>query len=124
MNLLQRFGYYLGGLSIGLVIVFFFWKEKGTTFNYGMDARVLNNIRLKKMIYSDEAIFELNRNNLDSTAINYVLKKGDVNFSKSKTHQKPCAIYSVEGDFKNKEIVLTIENCDSVATLTNFRIAR
>ncbi len=124
MNLLQRFGYYLGGLCIGMVLVFFLWKKKGTTFNYGLDARVLNNIRLKKMVYSDVAAFEMTKNKLDETAINHILKQGDVNFSESKTHQKPCAIYTIEGEFKNNNITLTIENCDSIATLTHFRIVR
>ena len=124
MNLLQRFGYYLVGLSIGLVIVFFFFKEKGTTFDYGFDARVLKSIRIKKIIYAEMVVSELTKNNLDSTAINHILKKGDVNFSESLPRQKPCAIYNIEGDFNNKDMVLTVENCDSIATITNLRILR
>lgn len=122
MNLLQRIGYYLGGLSIGLIILAFFLNGKKTSCSYGPDARVLKNIRLKKIIYSDISNAQLITNNLDSTAVNYVLRKGNINFSESNARQKPCGMYSVEGDFKEKEIILTIENCDSMATITNFRI--
>lgn len=122
MKLIQRIGYYLGGFSIGLVILAFFLNGKKASCSYGPDARVLKNIRLKKMVYSDEIRSQLRNNHLDSTAFNYVLKKGDINFSASNTRQKPCGIYIVEGDYKDQEIILTVENCDSVATITKFSI--
>ena len=122
MKLIQRIGYYLGGFSLGLVILAFFLNGKKTSCSYGPDARVLKNIRLKKIIYSDIVNSELTINNLDSTALNYVLKKGNINFSESNARQKPCGVYMIEGDYNEKEIVLTIENCDSIATITNFRI--
>ena len=90
--------------------------------SYGPDARVLKNIRLKKLLYSDAIKSQLINHQLDSTALNYVLRKGDINFSDSDTRHKPCGIYIVEGDYKDQEIILTVENCDSVATITNFRI--
>jgi hypothetical protein len=122
MKLIQRIGYYLGGFSLGLIILAFFLNGKKVSCSYGPDARVLKNIRLKTLIYSDEIKSQLVNHQLDSTALNYVLKKGDINFSKSNTRQKPCGIYIVEGDYKDQEIILTVENCDSIATITNFSI--
>ena len=121
MNLLQRIGYYLGGFSIGLIILAFFLNGKKTSCSYGPDARVLKNIRLKKIVYSDAIKPLLEKNYLDSVAINYILRKGDVNFSESNTRQKPCGIYIVEGDYKDKDIRLTVENCDSIATITDLK---
>jgi hypothetical protein len=123
MKLIQRIGYYLGGFSIGLVILAFFLNGKKTSCSYGPDARVLKNIRLKKIVFSDNSNAQLLTNNLDSVAVNYVLRKGNINFSESDARQKPCGMYIVEGDFKEKEIILTIENCDSIATITNFILA-
>lgn len=123
MKLIQRIGYYLGGFSLGLVILAFFFNGKKTSCSYGPDARVLKNIRLKKIEYSNDTHSQLINNNLDSTAVNYVLKKGNINFSESNARQKPCGVYLVEGNYNEKEIELTIENCDSIATITNFRIA-
>jgi len=122
MKLIQRIDYYLGGFSLGLIILAFFLNGKKVSCSYGPDARVLKNIRLKTLIYSDEIKSQLVNHQLDSTALNYVLKKGDINFSKSNTRQKPCGIYIVEGDYKDQEIILTVENCDSIATITNFSI--
>lgn len=122
MKLIQRIGYYLGGFSIGLVILAFFFSKKQTSCSYGPEARVLKNINSKKIIHSPIFKQEMAAKNLDSTAINYILHKGDINFSESDTRKKPCGIYNIEGDYNEKEIVLTIENCDSTATILNLAI--
>ncbi|WP_111307092.1 DUF4258 domain-containing protein [Confluentibacter sediminis] len=122
MTLLQRFGYYLGGFSIGLIILAFFLNGKKASCSYGPDARVLKNIHSKEMIYSDDVQLFMNTHHLDTSAVNDVLRKGDVNFSKSDTHKKPCAIYTIEGDYNEKNLILSIENCDSIATLLNMSI--
>jgi len=41
MNLFKRFIYYLIGVSFGSIIVYFIWKGKDVSFDYGMDARTL-----------------------------------------------------------------------------------
>ncbi len=109
MKLIQRIGYYLGGFSFGLIILAFFLNGKKVSCSYGPDARVLKNIRQKQLIYPSGLS--------DSLLVNYILKKGDVNFSESDVHQKPCGVYVVEGEYENKDIQLTIENCDSIATI-------
>ena len=122
MKLIQRIGYYLGGFSIGLIILAFFLNGKKTSCSYGPDARVLKNIRLKKIIYSDNIQSDLKNYNLDSVAIDYVLRKGNIDFSESNPRQKPCGVYSIEGEFEKKEIILTVQNCDSIATITHLKI--
>ncbi len=122
MKLIQRVGYYLGGFSIGLIILAFFLNGKKTSCSYGPDARVLKNIRLKKIIYDDNIQSNLEDYNLDSIAINYILRKGNINFSESNARQEPCATYNIEGEFEKKEIIFTVENCDSIATITNLKI--
>ena len=122
MSLLKRFGYYFGGFAIGLVILAFFLNGKKASCDYGPDARVLKNIRTKTLEYSAEATAFMRLKGIDTTKINYILYKGDINFSDSDTRHKPCGIYVVEGYYKDQEIILTIENCDSIATITNFRI--
>ena len=122
MTLLQRFGYYLGGFSIGLVILAFFLNGKKVSCSYGPDARVLKNIKSKKMIYSNEAQFFMTKHKIDTSSVDLILKKGDINFSESDAHKKPCAIYNIEHKFDEKEFVLSVENCDSIATLLNLSI--
>jgi len=66
----------------------------------------------------------LNNKTIDTLAIRYILKKGDINFSESYPRQKPCGTYSIQGDYNNKDAVLTVENCDSIATIVNFKILK
>ena len=122
MTLIQRIGYYLGGFSLGLIILAFFLNGKKVSCSYAPDARVLKNIRLKKLLYSEGVQSQLSDYKLDSTAINYILKKGNINFSESNARQKPCGMYVVEGDYNTQDIRLTVENCDSIATITQLSI--
>ncbi|MGB1309084.1 MAG: hypothetical protein ACPG6B_09250 [Oceanihabitans sp.] len=117
MKLIQRIGYYLGGFSIGLIILAFFLNGKKTSCAYGLDARVLKNIRTKKVVYSPEIANAIQIKKLDTTEINYIFLKGDVDFSKSDTRKKPCGLYFLEGKINSKHIGLTVKNCDSIATI-------
>ena len=51
MSLMRRLGYYLGGFSIGLILLAFFLSGKRTSCDYGPEARVLKNIRTKTPAY-------------------------------------------------------------------------
>jgi len=120
MTLLQRIGYYLGGFSIGLIILAFFLNGKKVSCDYGPEARVLKNINTKKIVFSEAIITDLSAKKIDSTTISYLLKKGDVDFSKSTPREKPCGIYTIEGEYKDKEMLMTVQNCDSIATILNI----
>lgn len=117
MHLLKRIGYYLVGLSLGCLIVFFIWDGKNVSFDYGPDARTLKTIRTKQKVYSVQASTVLSENKLDTVAVNEVLKSGDVNFSKSNQRKKPCAEYFITGNFDQKKIDLWVIRCDSIATI-------
>ena len=105
---------------MGLVILAFFLNGKKTSCSYGPDSRVLKNINSKKLIYSQNISSLLDNRTIDSADINYILKKGDINFSESNPRQEPCSIYAIEGTHNNNEVTLTVENCDSIATVLNF----
>lgn len=122
MTLLQRFGYYLGGFSLGLIILAFFLNGKKVSCSYGPDARVLKNINSKTIVYSENVKLSMNKHQIDTTIINYILKKGDVNFSKSDIKKEPCSIYNIEKYYNDQEFMLSVENCDSIATLLNLSI--
>jgi len=117
MKLIQRVGYYLGGFSIGLILLAFFLSGKKTTCSYGPDARVLKNIGLKHREYSSKVIEMIKNKDIDSVTISEVLKHGNVNFSKSNTKLDTCKIYVIEDKNDKQAITLTVENCDSIATI-------
>lgn len=130
-KLLRRFGYYFGGLALGVVALSYINKQKGTTFNYGPTARVLSQIRLKDTLkVSDNAQKVLNQYQLDSTDIQYVLHKGEWNRDKSHVHQKPCPDYWIDatiGKKINDSIIrnnfsFIIERCEYTATIKEIKV--
>ena len=83
MQLLKRIIYFLIGVSISSVGVYFFWQKKKATFDYGMDSRTLKTIRIKKRLFSEDANKVMRNSDIDSLKISTILFNGDVNFSKS-----------------------------------------
>ncbi|GJQ06494.1 hypothetical protein CAPN010_06520 [Capnocytophaga cynodegmi] len=105
MSILKRIGYYSIGLSIGIVIVAFFFKKKETeTFCYFPNCRVLKDLRSKTMEISPEII-------ATKEELTKIFTDGNVLFSKSDVKAEPCKIYIVEGDLKGKKVEVIVENC-------------
>ena len=121
MKLIQRFGYYLGGLSIGIVILVFIWKGKKTEFNYFPEARILKDINTKKLIYSQNIIEAINNRSIDSVAIADILKTGDVDVW-NKIKMDSCIQYDIQGKKDLKNVTLKIINCDSITTIDSVLI--
>lgn len=122
MKLIQRVGYYLGGFSLGLIILAFFFNKKKTSCSYGPEARALKNINLKEIVYSPQIQSDIQNSSIDSVTIRSVLKNGSINFSESNTRQEPCGLYVIQQNLENKDIILTVENCDSIATILNHKL--
>jgi hypothetical protein len=117
MKFIQRLGYYLSGFVVGIIMLMFFLGGKKTSCDWGLDARVLKNIRNKKRVVDQEALQFFYDNKIDTSTISYILKSGDVNFKESDIEAKPCKIYQIEGELKDDRLGLIFENCDSTATL-------
>ncbi|MBQ0769970.1 MAG: DUF4258 domain-containing protein [Bizionia sp.] len=115
MSLLRRIAYYIGGFSLGLVLLAFFLNGKKASCSYGPESRVLKNITTKTLVISEEARAFVKQNDIDTIQINYILHKGDVIFSKSNTRKEPCGEYYIEGELNKKEAVLTVDNCEKQA---------
>ena len=52
MSFLKRLSYYLGGFSVGIVLLLFFLGGKNTRCYYGPDARVINDFPKGMGIYN------------------------------------------------------------------------
>lgn len=124
MAFLKRLGFYLVGLSIGLVFLAFFLKKKseetGVEFCYFPNCRTLKDIRSKPISYSEEISELLQNKRLDSTGIAYFLTEGNVDFGKSDTKSKPCKTYFIKGKVMNEEAVLKVRNCSEKAIIENL----
>ena len=120
--LVKRIGIYLIGLSIGSVGVYFFWQKKNASFDYGMDARTLKTIRIRKRLFSNNAVKSMELYKIDTLKISKILKKADVDFGKGNPRQKPCAEYYITGKNELKNISLLVKRCDSSASIEKIII--
>lgn len=120
MKFIHRLGYYLGGFSIGIIILAFFLSGKKTSCNYTPNARTTNNIAQKHKVYSDDALSAMQSFEMDTTIVSDMIQYGSVNFSESDTHAEGCKTYVVENSYKEQQFRLQIENCDSIATIESI----
>ena len=122
MKFIHRLGYYLGGFSIGLIFLAFFLSGKRAQCDYGPEARVLKNINSKTQEISTNARNSINSIAIDSASLSQILRKGNVNFSESKTHLDSCNIYVIESEFNSKNLKMEVENCETKAIIKSIQV--
>jgi hypothetical protein len=120
MKFIHRVGYYLGGFSIGLIILFFFLSGKKTSCAYGPNARTTKNISLKQKSYSEDALFAMRSFEMDTLVVSDMIKYGNVNFSESDTKNETCKTYIIENSYKKQKFKMQVKNCDSIATIESI----
>ena len=102
MSFLKRLYYFLTGLIIGIVFLFFILNGKRTSCNYGPSARVIDNIISKKLVQKNKS------DSISDDKLYNLISKGRVRFNKSEIRNKQCAIYYVESG----DLIFLIENCE------------
>jgi len=112
-----RFTLFGFGFVIGLVLVFFFLGGKKASCNWLPNDRMLNIIRSKEIIFTDAALKSLEEKKMDTLQIYSILKSGKIDFSKSMVKNKPCRKYHIEGTKPIENTFITVELCDSTATV-------
>lgn len=121
MTFKQRLPYFLVGLTLGIIAVFFVFDKKNTTFDYGPNARVLKNISIKNHIFSEDVESALLSNKIDTAQISRILKNGNADIW-NKIKMDTCIQYNIKGRKDLKNITLTVKNCDSTAFIENVII--
>ena len=107
MKLIYRMGFYMIGLSFGLIFLAVILKGKKTSCNYGPNDRVINDMSKKNWKQQNSVTTEF-----DSIAFNYFLKKARVDFRKSNINRDSCNTYFLSGNWLNKGISVQVENCE------------
>lgn len=118
MKFIHRLGFYLGGFSVGLIFLMFFLSGKKTSCAYGPNARVLKNISTKSLIINPKIQSQIEALKIDSITFNAALKKGNVDFSKSKTKLDSCKRYTITYD----TFEIFVENCEINATILSVNL--
>ncbi|WP_373517154.1 DUF4258 domain-containing protein [Pricia sp.] len=121
MAFLKRLGFYLVGLSIGIVFLTIFLKKKseetGVEFCYFPNCRTLKDIRSKQILYSEDINRMLADKQLDSLDITTLLTDGEVDFGRSDTKSEACKTYFIKGFVKEREAVLKVRNCQEKVSI-------
>ncbi len=120
----KRFTLYGIGFAMGIVMVFFFLGGKRASCNWLPNDRILNIIQKKEIRYSELVRQELEKSSADSLDIRAILVNGDIDFSKSRVKNEPCRLYWIQGQKKQSSLLISVELCDSIATVSSLeRIA-
>ena len=124
MRIRHRFVFYGIGFFIGIILLYFFIGGSGASceYSYGPNSRVLKDIRKKERVFSETSLQRLSNHQLDTSSISTLLRKGNVLFSQSNTKLDSCKIYVIEGTSKKKDLKMTVQNCDSIATIQNVEV--
>ena len=123
MRFIQRLGYYLGGFSIGLIILAFFLSGKKTSCAYFPEDRVLKTLKGKPYTLSNEAQQMFASLDMDSLDIKGIWEEGEVHFRESDTRKEPCGMYSISGDTRSgRTIQLEAENCPDTVHIKTLRL--
>lgn len=124
MKFIHRVGYYLGGFSIGLILLAFFLQGKKTSCDYGPNARTTKNIANKSKSFSAEAQSAMNQYQIDTLTVTNLIRFGSVDFSKSDTKSEGCKVYYIENSYKENEFELRVKNCDTIATIESITLKK
>jgi len=121
-ELFHRFKLFGIGLSIGIALVIFILDGKGSKCTWFPNARVLQIIRQKNIVYSKDLQEQINAKTIDSAYINTILMEGNIDFSKSQTKNKPCRRYHIDYYSKENNAAMQVRICDSIATLSALKL--
>jgi len=103
MSFIQRLAYYLFGLLIGCMFLFYFFGEKKTEFCYMPNCRVLKDLRSKPVQYSQEAEIKLKEGWILEEDIRKSLQYGKVDFDQSNVDFEEGKLYVISGRNANND---------------------
>ena len=118
-SFLKRLGYYLGGFSVGLILLTFILSGKKTSCNYGPNARVLDNLSEKPIVIP--TALKAKYHTLTDSLVQQLLTSGTVDFSKSDTKRDSCRLYHI--DAAHKKSYLVVENCAKTVRIVDYKVA-
>ena len=117
----KRFTLYGIGFAMGIVMVLFFQGGKRAACNWLPNDRILNIIQRKQILYGEQISAQLQETQADSLDIRAILKNGDIDFSKSRVKNEPCRLYWIQGQGKQSSLLISVELCDSIATVNSLQ---
>lgn len=101
--------YYLLGVGLGVLMVFFIFGDRDIQCSYFPNDRVLYDLRKKEIQLAESVSSE------DTLGLGFALERARVNFKRSETEDLDCNVYYL--DLEDYQKTYRMENCDSIATV-------
>lgn len=120
MKFLHRLGYYLGGFSLGLIVLAFFLSGKKTSCDYMPESRVLKNLKHKSYHVAPNLTSQKKAILADSAFVKQLFINGTIDFDLSEPRKLPCGIYHLNSEVNHKQHTAKVKNCDSLITFLTF----
>lgn len=121
-GVLGRLKYYLIGVILGVIAVYFMFGNRDFQCSYFPNDRVLNDLRSKELVFSETAECTKTCLKLDSNDVHQILVAGAVSFNESEPRKEPCGEYELVTKLPDdREIRARFLNCDSTATVLWFK---
>lgn len=123
MKFWRKLLYYLLGVGLGLIMVYFFFGDRDIGCSYFPNDRVLSDLRKKDVVIGESVDWLNDAETTDSALIDDILLMGDVDFEKSITRNADsCNIYWIDyADEVRGSFSSTWVNCDSVVYLVELK---
>ena len=113
MSLFRRLKLYFFGFSMGLLLVYFFFKDRSLP-PWLPKSVILEKLQNNPLFYTKHANCRMNCRQISRTEVQQILETGNVVFNKSKVRDKPCPTYALEGVTDDGQTVRIIfAACDS-----------
>ncbi len=114
----KRLRFYMLGVALGLVFVYFIFGNRDIRCTYFPNSRVLNDLRQKELAFSPKAACQKECLQLDSLAIKQLFVAGTIDFGASQPRKKPYGNYVIITRLPDmREIVARVQNQDSLVTI-------
>ena len=84
-NFTRRLKYYGIGFGIGLIMVFFFFGNRGC--NWGPENRVKSSIRERVLVVNSENLTELKKKGISTQDLQKIIEESDIDFGLSKKEE-------------------------------------
>ena len=93
MGFLRRFVWYLLGVGLGILMVFFLFGDRDIQCAYFPNDRVLYDFRKKEILIDEAQKRQMEERAIDSLSIDQMLWHGTVDFERSRVDLDSCKEY-------------------------------
>ncbi len=110
MNFSRRLKLFLIGVIFGSIIMYFY-VLKGKNIYKTPEEIIKIKLSEQPLTYSKHGSCRMKCRNISEQEVKDIMKNGEVNYSKSQVHDKPCPSYAFEGkttDGQNVRIVFAL----------------